>query len=430
MKKIFFVIPDNIKTVILLIILALALRVIAFSIIGLAKESDYTNKIVNKTDLRSCYYGNGYIYDTLDYQDLARNIIIGNGFSRAPQLPTAFRSPVYPYFLALIFLIFGISSHMVIWANIFLSSITIIPLYLVTRNYWGHKAAFVGGIIYCFMPQSIFWSIGAYSEPLLTFLLLSSWAFWLKGDLQKKANIGQLIAFSILMSLIILLKIYFGGILVILMLFTRAWKRITLLTLIIFIAVAPSVFWAARNYHELGRFSVSSSGGYNFWKGIAIPLGYSTVPFYDQASDQQAKYNIEMNITPNREFMIQDSLFSDANKIIKTNLGKFPKQMLIKALLFFRIWPKHTSLIAGFIYFIPLLTIYILAFLKIVFTLRGNSNNRYGLLFPLSVFLTVFPIMIIFWDLGRFRFPFDVSIIPLSGAGLLEIIQGITRENR
>ncbi len=372
--------------------------------------------------MRSRFYGNGYINDTLDYQDLAANIVQGHGFARGVQKPTAFRSPVYPYFLAVIFLVFGISAYSTIWANILLSSLVILPLFFILKRLWGRKAAIIGCLIYCLMPQSIYWSIGAYSEPLLSLLLFSAWAFWIKAEINGKANIGYLIGFSILLGLLILLKIYLAGILLLLLIFAKVWKKAVYLTLILLIAVAPSIAWAARNNAEFGRFSVSSSGGYNFWKGMAVPLGYSPESFYNEDSDRQAKDFINDRSAPNREFFLQDSLYEDANRIINANLKRIPAQTLMKAILFFRIWPNNTSFIAGLIYFLPLLGIYLFGLVEIIITLRNKSVRKDKLHFSIAVFLTIFSVMCVYWDLGRFRFPCDECLIPLAAAGLLHII--------
>jgi uncharacterized membrane protein HdeD (DUF308 family) len=106
---------------------------------------------------------------------------------------------------------------------------------------------------------------------------------------------------------------------------------------------------------------------------------------------------------------------------MKANLMRIPKQIAIKAISFFRLWPNNTSFIRGLIYFLPLLWIYLLGIFEIAYAFRRKSSNKGNMLFLLSVFLTIFPIMCIFWNLGRFRFPFDITLIPFAAAGLLHI---------
>jgi len=90
---------------------------------------------------------------------LARSLALGEGFSspfHGETGPSAWIAPLYPYFLAGIFKVFGIYSDASAWialaANSLCSALTCIPLYSMGYALFGDRAAKWTACIWALLP--------------------------------------------------------------------------------------------------------------------------------------------------------------------------------------------------------------------------------------------------------------------------------------
>src|SRR5215472_4285915 len=97
---------------------------------------------------------------------IARSIALGKGFSSPMQGdtgPTAWIAPLYPYFLAGLFKIFGVYSDGAAWValavNSLCSALTCIPLFLIGEEIFGTTAALWAGWIWALLPYAMYWAI-------------------------------------------------------------------------------------------------------------------------------------------------------------------------------------------------------------------------------------------------------------------------------
>ena len=110
----------------------------------------------------------------------ARSLALGQGFS-SPFLPvtgpTALVPPLYPYFLAGLFRVFGLytveSAFAALGFNALFSALTCIPIFFLTRNALNLRAARIAALAWAVYPFAIYFSAGRVWDYALTSLLFS-----------------------------------------------------------------------------------------------------------------------------------------------------------------------------------------------------------------------------------------------------------------
>ena len=110
----------------------------------------------------------------------ARSILLGHGFSSPFQPitgPTALVPPLYPYVLAGLFRIFGVSTLKVTFAvlgfNSLCSSLTCIPIYFLTLKILNRRAARITALAWAIYPFSVYFAATRVWDYALTSLLIS-----------------------------------------------------------------------------------------------------------------------------------------------------------------------------------------------------------------------------------------------------------------
>lgn len=212
------------------------------------------------------------VSDSQVYDTLALNLVQGEGFTLNNE--QSGEAPVYPFFLAGIYRLFGHNYQIVKFIQFLLLAGMGIIVYLITRKILNlsHALSFLSSLTLIFWPYFIFYPTLIVTETLFIFLLLLSVYLFLrfqKGPSLKNALVlGGMLGISALvrpMALFLpfwiaffLLRTHFSKLLIVLMLF------ITIL--------AP---WAMRNYvythqftpaysHVLGKSYVNEAGEANF----------------------------------------------------------------------------------------------------------------------------------------------------------------------
>ena len=111
---------------------------------------------------------------------VARSIALDRGFANplfGRTGPTAYPAPIYPYFMAAVFKIFGIYSRasaiVIVAVNCLFSAATVIPLYFYARRSFGRRTALLAGLLWVVFPYSIYWTILRIWDTWLSTLLLS-----------------------------------------------------------------------------------------------------------------------------------------------------------------------------------------------------------------------------------------------------------------
>lgn len=223
-----------------------------------------------------------YIADTEIYNALALNLTQGLGYTIDGSDPHVIRPPLYSFFLAAIYSVFGQSPMAVRLIQAFIGSITVILVYKLAKTISGQeKIGFISAIIACFYPELA--APAAYLQPetLITFLLtMSVWlvtesvkglahnkrrriiAGFLGGVFLALASLGNTIILTLPVLLLVgLLPVY-----------RKKWVLCwAVVSLGMMVTIAP---WTIRNYMVFKAFiPVAAETGSDIWTA-----GESTCP--------------------------------------------------------------------------------------------------------------------------------------------------------
>ncbi len=109
------------------------------------------------------------LHDAADYDAIARHLLNEGCFCTAPHIPTTFRPPLFPLFLALVYQVGGANP---LHARLALSVVgagTCLLAALIARDLFGWRAGLVAGLIAATYPQLFIWDAWLYSESLAIF---------------------------------------------------------------------------------------------------------------------------------------------------------------------------------------------------------------------------------------------------------------------
>lgn len=113
------------------------------------------------------------IEDEQDYARIATNITEGNGFAHGPGLPTSIRPPLYPGFVAAIWSLSGSRSlEAVRIAQVAVSIVSIVVVYLIACRMFDERAAVVASALFAFYPSLLVSGVLILTETLFIFLMV------------------------------------------------------------------------------------------------------------------------------------------------------------------------------------------------------------------------------------------------------------------
>jgi 4-amino-4-deoxy-L-arabinose transferase-like glycosyltransferase len=197
---------------------------------------------------------------------IARSIAQGEGFSNPygdHTGPSAWEPPLYPYFMAGVFKLFGIYSYASAWVlltfNSLLSALTCIPIYLIAKRQFDDRIALWSARTWALLPWFWYWSAHWLWDTTFTPLVLSL-IFLVALELQQWPGIRGWILFGTLWGVgalanpSMLAFLPFCGLWIWRQRFKHALPSFggVALSSLIFFAVLSS--WLIRNYEVFGRF--------------------------------------------------------------------------------------------------------------------------------------------------------------------------------
>ena len=210
---------------------------------------------------------------------VARSIATGHGFANpfwGETGPTAWLTPVFPYLLSFIFIIFGIKTKAAAIAmlalNSLFSALTCVPIFFVAKKSFGIREAKWAAWIWAFFPYAIFYAADSmWYHCFLTLLLTLLVLFVL--HLENATGLWAWAAFGILAGLTVLTTPVVLGVLP----FMVGWVCYRLrqqarnwlvpagtAVLALFAIVAP---WSVRNYQAFHRPVFLKD---NFWMEMCV----------------------------------------------------------------------------------------------------------------------------------------------------------------
>ncbi len=227
-------------------------------------------------------------FDTIEYSTIARNLVENHSFSKSltlPFIPSFFRSPGYPFWLAFIYFISG-SFKPEIFLGMLIFAFSAPLIYLIAREVFSEKLAFWSGIIFALEPRMAFSAPFLLSEQIFMPIFLLSIFFTAKflNSPQKKNYIFISAALLGISALIRGISLYLWPILVIFFfiklyktcLLPEILKTLTLATAIFVLVMSP---WLIRNRLILGTWQSSSLFGVQlYWGHLETLERYLGVP--------------------------------------------------------------------------------------------------------------------------------------------------------
>lgn len=284
------------------------------------------------------------VHDAAQYNVIAKNIIEGKGFSYDATHLTSSRSPIYPYFLSVIYKIFGYNYVYAKIAQAVIGAITCLIVYLIAKNIYNSFIGLWAALTACVYPSLIGYSSLLYSETLAGFLVALSiltFIFALKKDkpllfVFSGACFGLL---SLCYPKFMLLPVVLGTSYCFLNKFRiKSLKSFAWLILTVALVIAP---WTVRNFKVFGKIIPISTGfGTTLWYST-LPQDFTEWEFNKEPlSSEFRKYYTDQSDPYQQDefvfsFKTNDSLMHKAVSNIKENPLSFT-WLSIKR--FFRQW--------------------------------------------------------------------------------------------
>jgi len=197
---------------------------------------------------------------------VAYSIVQGHGFG-SPLFentgPTAWQTPVYPYLIAGVFMIFGTyskaSALVLLSLQSLISALTCLPVFFLARKTFGDRVALFSGWAWALFPLAIYWQAERIwptwlATLLLTVLFLMTLHFERPVSFGAWVGYGLLWGFTALTEPIVLtvLPIMLGWVGIRLLQRKERWfLPLAVVSLTFVISVTP---WFIRNYEIFHRF--------------------------------------------------------------------------------------------------------------------------------------------------------------------------------
>ena len=208
-------------------------------------------------------------------EEIALNLIAGRGYSMAvfgPLVPTAYQYPLYTFFLALHFLLFGKNYLFVEFSQALLGSLSSLLLVYLGRNLFDRLTGLAAGLLCAVYPIYVYWVTRGQALTLEIFLLIALLLLVLRAMKQDRVRDWALAGFGL--GLATLSKTIYLILAPAFLLWAWLWRRPAFPRLVrnaaVFgIAAAAAIApWTIRNAITLHAFvPVTTNGGFNFWVG-------------------------------------------------------------------------------------------------------------------------------------------------------------------
>ena len=383
------------KTLLVIFILGLALRIL------------FTLYLEDKI-----YWLDGFAYD-----GLATRLLEGKGYVNQDGVPTAFRAPAYPFFLAFLYATLGHHFWLVRIVQCLIDCATILILFSVSNSIFSRKVAIIAAFIYSIYPLFIYSANTFFPTTLFSLLLSLVILFLIKLDqkltLSGAASLGIIVGLAAL-TVPTILFFFPLGIIWLYIAHNQARPKVLFHAAITFLAMLLILSpWLLRNYRIFNKpFVIATNGGYNFWMGNNEKTTASTgntIKFPASLSQQLAEAGNE--VAQERIFYQQGFQF------IQQNPARFVKLTFLKVLNLWRLYPNPDtgykisptlSKILSIVTYGPVLLLAIAGFI-----LSFSQRKKYVCLM-LCLFLSFTVGYALFITKVRFRLPLEPYLIILA----------------
>ncbi len=233
--------------------------------------------------------------DAASYDRIARSLLNHTGYSVAPPEPDGFWPPLYPFFLWLVYSIFGYNIFVARVIQVAIGVFVCVLIYILGHKLLTPRQAGLAALGAALYPFHIIFGSWLIAEALFLVLMLLTLlvALILKEHQTYKWAIalGVLVGLGILAKPVTLFFLPFAGLWLLLTLNT---KRLRLIALVTFAGLGVVAPWIVRNHYHFGMLSLSTNGGYTFYganntdafgghiEGFPLPLPGLNIAEQDQ----------------------------------------------------------------------------------------------------------------------------------------------------
>lgn len=341
-------------------------------------------------------YFDSPIIDAKQYDDFARLLVKGD---LAP-LKSFYQAPLYSYFIAAIYKVFGVERSIVHIIHILIGAVNILLIYFLAKKIFDSRIALVSSFITAFYGTFIFFEGDFFRENLLVsiFILLFLTTYWSMKTGAKSnslAHASKWLITGIVFALTVLTRenslVFLPLFLYIIWASKARIKKSILFTICFILPLSFFLYWMAKyNYEAEGKWSLTSSqGGLNFYTGnnpdlnnVILQPGIEWEKISSLPLQQADIYN---------SIEASNWYYKKAFGFIFTHPFEWTKMMLKKFYLF---WAGYEI--------IP-----------------NEDINLYRQASPI--------LKVLFWRWGTFNFPFSI-ICPFAFLGMLFIIKQKDKE--
>ena len=281
--------------------------------------------------------------DPITYDQIARNIVAGRGFSGASfyyppgsDVPTAFWDALYPYFLAAIYTIAGHSIAAVRVAQALLGAVAVWLTYWIGDRLAGQRVGLTAAAISAVYPFFIYYSAQLLTETLFMTLILGVFALALRAEREPALGWQALLGGVVGLAALCRAEAFYVGLAIVLW---TAWRaggsnregvgRAAAGLLCVALVMAP---WVVRNQLTFGvPILTTTKLGYNLFKyyhpTMTADQTARTVPFPD----------LDGLTEPQREKVMRDAAIG----FMTADPGRTTWFMLNKLGLLFKLTPSN-----------------------------------------------------------------------------------------
>lgn len=214
--------------------------------------------------------------DARTYDQIATNLIAGNGYRIDKNLPfdkdeaIAYQGPLYAYFLAAIYFVFGHHWEAAWLIQALLRALSALLIFLICKKLFGEgeyrRIGHIAAILFGFYPDLI--EIGAMLLTETFFIFLSLTTVYLFARYYEKFSPTALILLGLFFGLAILTRSTIGLFLLPFLFYFLKRKQIGYAILLIFLVALVLTPWAIRNYRVYHEFlPTMANGGYSLHAG-------------------------------------------------------------------------------------------------------------------------------------------------------------------
>ena len=356
-----------------------------------------------------------YFDDEYEYFKMVQNFLEGKGLIIAENLK-AFRPPLYPLFLSLLYS-FGLNFSGIRIIQAIISTITIYFIYRIGKTVFSEKIGIFSAGISSIYPFFIFYTGFLLTETLFIFLVVLS-IFYLVRIVDEDNSYFPFIG-GIFLGLAGLcrptMELFMPISIFLILSFRRSLKerikKILILAISFIFVLSP---WIIRNYKIFHKFIPGTTmGGWVFWEG--------NNPYSEGGP---CRY-FPKNILKIDEIKRDRLLYQKTIQVIKENPKRFLWLLKNKFLRFWNVVPNAAEFSTFLYRIISVLSFGILLPFFCIGFLISLKNKKANFMHFLIIFFTIFHM--VFLSSIRYRVPIEPFYIIFAVYGFFYIILEVNR---